>query len=414
MKRNISLILALLLVLPLSLAVLTACNEKQVPVYRGMEWGTGSGNTVSANYSNCVKVLSVNTDGARYGTYTGDYAGKDRTFDEENPYAEEVAGTRLRTALENRIRGGFGGILNGSTPGYVAPGNEPNVEDYFQVNYSFLNILIDNPDGYEIVSFSLNDEEYAGDAYEAGTSMERLIVKPKVIHTASGAVMLGISFKISNIKYRDGDELKDVIMGGNDTIGVSTEKLVATVTNMSLAGGTLSFDVNLSKPSGIKIVKGEMLAVLFDGERLVKTQEVYHGDTSVSFEDIRPNTLYQCAVGGYTYNSVGEAELQMLYTYAFYTDPVVLFDHVTVSENEISFDYLWSEGCEGEITLLEFYVDGEREYIYNGDTTTVDNLRAGTSYKLVAEYRIGDKAESESITLEFTTLAEEVLENLSL
>ena len=66
----------------------------------------------------------------------------------------------------------------------------------------------------------------------------------------------------------------------------------------------------------------------------------------------------------------------------------------------ISFDFFWSESySEKEITALILYKDGVWDSSLDVNATEISIL-AGTSYKLVAEYTIGDR--TESITLEFT------------
>ena len=256
MKRKISLALALTFVISLVLMVLTACGAKQVPIYRGMKWADSSGNSkMSVDHSTSyVEALNGNgedgDENAQYGSYKGDYVGKDTTLDDEKPFSEEDGyKNNLQGALENKFKGGngLGSSIGGGSLIYSP--TVPDVNDYFKVNYECLNIMIYNPDNFEIVSFTLNDEEYSSDMYENGSSMEKIFLKPKVNTSANGSITISISFVISNMKYRDGDELKDVIMEGNDTIDkdTSNQPLVATVSNMNMVGSTISFNVNLSK-----------------------------------------------------------------------------------------------------------------------------------------------------------------------
>ena len=387
-----------------STTMLSGCGEKQVPIYRGMGWGDSSiSNSIGMSYSvRKLPLLSngdANGNSIKYGCYSGDYAGKDVTIDAENPFSDKESDNRLLDLLKQKAGGIFGNI--GDNAIVIRP-SQPDFEDIFSPSSVFLNIFIYNPDNFEIVSFVLNGEQYTGEAFESTSSMEKIVVKPRVIQTASGGYVA--TFEISDIKYRDGDEIKDVIMGGSNTIGANGGDVpTATVSDMVLADGRLSFNVNLDKAS-TTIVKGEMFAVIFDGERLVASQDIFVGDNSVTFEGLSPNTVYQCAVGGYYYGKSSDAgQLQILYKYAFYTDPVVLFDTVTVEAESISFDYLWSEGQSAkQITAIRLYRDGICEAVLDASTTTITALLAGTSYSLVAEYVNGEN--TESISLEFTTL----------
>ena len=334
----------------ISATLLSGCGEKQVPIYRGMSWANPNvSSKIGAGYSpRRVRLLSgASDDTSKHGLYYGDYVGSDVTVDEDDPYND---GNSVLDAIDRKIRGIFGDDT------IVIKPDQPNFDDVVSYSDAFLNILIYNPDNFEIVSFTLNGEQYSGDMFEDGSNMENIVVKPKVTATASGGFFA--SFEISDIKYRDGDEIKDVIIGGSTTIGTGRGDVpTATVSNMSLADGTLSFDVNLNDSSST-IVKGEMLAVLYDGKSIVASQDVFVGDNSVTFEGLRPNTLYQCAVGGYYYNNSSEGgQLKLLYSHAFYTDPVVLLDNVSIAEEAISFDYLRCEGATAQITSLRLYRD---------------------------------------------------------
>lgn len=405
MKRKISLILVLVLLFTFMPLVFSGCGEKQVPIYLGMGMGNaGKGSTMDLGdtVSNVQLLSSTDTidAGGRYGYYDGDYAGKNITVDQEKPFTDKDG---YNNALEEALRRKASGILNNLGGNIYLPNPTPDPEDVFSVSEIPLNIFLYNPDNFEIVSFTLNGEEYSMDMFESGSSMEKIVIKPKVIKTASGGFLS--RFQIGNIKYRDGDEIKDVIMEGSSTLGVSEgvgDAPVATVSDMSLVGSTLSFDVNISR-STASVLKGEMLAVVYDGNRIVASCDLTVGDNSVTFDGLSPNTVYQCAVGGYYYPISDDIpQFDILYKHAFYTDPVVLFDNVTVGEESISFDYLWSESqTEEQIISLTIYKDGVCYDAPDVTATAITGLCSGTTYKLVAEYMNGEK--TESIYLEFTT-----------
>lgn len=71
----------------------------------------------------------------------------------------------------------------------------------------YISIHIDNPDSYEILSFTLNGKKYTGYMFEEGSDMETIILKYNVGNT-SGIV----SYTIDAIKYVDGTPLRTFLL----------------------------------------------------------------------------------------------------------------------------------------------------------------------------------------------------------
>lgn len=405
MKRKISLLLSLVLMLSVMLTVLTAltsCREKQAPVYRGMRFGNSGVSSLQSAQDSVGIAVPLNSTTC-YGEYSGDYVGGNPLIDDDAQLSQ------LKKALERRFLGiGSNGI-------YISP-EQPSIEDVFSFS-GRLYIDIDNPDNFEIVSFTLNGEECSSDMFEEGSSMQTIIVEPKFIATVTGFIGW---FEIGDIKYRDGDELKDVVIGGDTILGTGEKKWppVATVSDLNIANNTLSLNVNmnnspLTRPNEKEDLSATVLhkvggirVMLYDGKSVTVSKKLVSGDNAITLEGLTPNTFYQCAVSGYYSAESGEiAEAQILYRYTFYTDPVVLFDNVTIEKDSISFTYLWDDDHQTkEISSLTLYKDGEPVTDIDPAQTSVTNLISGTTYKLVAGYQVGDA--SYSIYLEFTTLAE--------
>jgi len=79
----------------------------------------------------------------------------------------------------------------------------------------YIHIHIDNPDGFEIVSFTLNGVKYSNYMFEPGSDLETLILKYNV-----GDVNGLQEYTIDAIKYIDGEDIKDVRMKGDKTVKV--------------------------------------------------------------------------------------------------------------------------------------------------------------------------------------------------
>ena len=89
----------------------------------------------------------------------------------------------------------------------------------------FITVHIDNPSGYEILSFTLNGVKYSSYMFEPGSDLENLILKVNV-GTETGVR----EFTIDQIKYVKGEKIRNVLMDGEDTVRVTVTpyKLVET------------------------------------------------------------------------------------------------------------------------------------------------------------------------------------------
>ena len=79
----------------------------------------------------------------------------------------------------------------------------------------FITVHIKNPDKFEILSFTLNGEKYSSYMFERGSDMETIIIKCNV-----GRKSGKHNYTIDAIKYVDKSAIKDVVIGGNQTINV--------------------------------------------------------------------------------------------------------------------------------------------------------------------------------------------------
>ena len=402
MKRKIFVALLLVCTMIYSLVAFTGCGnkgkgQKQVPVYQGMtitNYRTAKMGRVS---SSGIELLGYNNsnngdNGNHNGHYKGDHTDRNDTIDEENPYP----GNNKNENIEEEIKSSFNVIGSPDTIYYTEP--------YQDI---YINIHIDNPDSFEIMSFTLNGKKYSSYMFEEGSDMETIILKYNV-GDAAGI----IEYTIDAIKYVDGTEIKDVIIDGNKTVmaGIKTENQVAAnITNVNIGSNALAFNVNIKDNNAlIEFSNGALKAVLYDGFSIIAEKDLHVGDNTVSFDGLQTNTLYQYAVIGYYDNLSGNGfGMNVLYKDAFYTDSVVLFDDITVGQENISFSFLWHEDHQNKsISALKLYKGDIFVKSIDVAATSVSELFSNTTYKLVAEYLNGNN--TESIYLEFTTEAKAV------
>lgn len=159
----------------------------------------------------------------------------------------------------------------------------------------YITVHINNPDQYEILSFTLNGKTYSSYMFEEGSDMESLVLKVNVGNTT------GIKeYTIDAIKYVDGTEIKDVRMDGDRTIAIS-------IGDGSAPGATVQATVEyyrITLAVGIsdtgKLVEyygNNVFAALSDenGE-VVKLIRINGTEGSVTFDSLKQGTTYAYSI----------------------------------------------------------------------------------------------------------------------
>ena len=401
MKKKITVSILLAFVLSLSLATLAGCgggdgDGKQVPVYQGMSITSASAYSASAVLNGGAYLSNNGTadNDNHNGYYEGDHADRNDVIDKDNPYPDNDSNENI----EEEIKSSLDVVGSPDTIYYATPGED-----------IYINIHIDNPDSFEIMSFTLNGKKYSSYMFEEGSDMETIVLKYNV-GNAAGIV----EYTIDAIKYIDGTEIKDVIIDGNKTVmaGIKTQNQVAaSVSGVDIDTNALSFNVNIKDNNSlIAFSMGTLKAIIYDGFEIVAEKDLALGENSVSFDALKTNTLYQYAVVGYYDDLSGDGfKMNVLYKDAFYTDSVVLFDNITVEQENVSFSFLWHEDHVGKtISVLKLYQGDRLVETLSANATSVANLLSNNTYKLVAEYH--NENNTESIYIEFTTLAKQAPE----
>ncbi len=368
---------ALLLVLG-TVLLLVNLLSKQVPVYTGM---TVSNDAPTAKLSEgSFTVLELNAEGNNgnhYGHYKGDCAG-DQTVPDE-PFPDKP----LKDSLV---------VVGAAEERYYAKSGED----------IYITVHIDNPDSFEILSFTLNGEKYSSYMFEAGSDLENLILKVNVGET-EGVV----DYTIDAIKYVDGTEIKDVRMEGDKTVnvGVYTDKQPTAAISAVTAGfNSIGFTVSGTDEMGlIADSNGKVEAILYDGDTVIARKDVsLASGTAVTFDGLKPNTLYQYAIVA-TYDALdgkGFSEY-ILSEQAIYTEAPMLFDSVVLTTTSVSFDFLRHTNADGATIESIVLSDGTATQNLGVSATSKEGLLPNTAYTLTVTYRNGDR--TETITLEFTT-----------
>ena len=371
-------------------------ENKRVPVYQGMTI-TSSVKTATLgvlNGNNKDDFDYEKDNGNHNGHFKGDHTDGNDEIDQENPFPDNENDETIENEAKDSLE-------------VVGP-----VEDIYYATQNqdiYINIHINNPDDFEIMSFTLNGKKYSSYMFEEGSDMQTIVLKYNV-----GDSRGVVEYTIDAIKYIDGTDIKDVIIDGDKTVkaGIWVKNQVnAEISAVDVDTNALSFTVNLSdRDSLIFFSKGTAKAVIYDGDKLVASKDLVLGENNVVFEGLKTKTLYQYAVVAYydDFSGIGKA-LNTLYKDAFYTDAVVLFDNITLTQSSISYSFAWHEDHVGKsLTSLKLYKDDTLVKALDLNAIAVDNLLSNNIYKLVAEYE--NLGKTESIQLDFITATNAVPE----
>ena len=104
-----------------------------------------------------------------------------------------------------------------------------------------LHIYFENPDQYEILSFTINGKKYSSYMFKDGSTLEDILVE--ITHDKTKSVE---TFSIDQIKYVDGTEIKDVTVEGEKEIVIEFVKPASITTTIQLYMANRGFSTALS------------------------------------------------------------------------------------------------------------------------------------------------------------------------
>lgn len=378
-----------LLIIILSTLLFVACDkdgakEKQVPVYKGM--------TISRSFAKASAMSASDDNGNHYGHFKGDHNDRDDEVDQNKPFEDPNA-----PSIEDKANSTLD-VVGAAESIYYADKNQD----------IFITIKLSNPDSYEILSFTLNGKKYSNYMFENGSDMENLVLKVNV-----GDVGGIVEYTIDAIKYVDGTDIKDVRMDGDRTVkaGVrASDQTYVNVTNEQKSMTSISFDAQVvDLYSLIEKSGGYAKAVLYDGVNML-TKDIKVGEkTSVVFDNLAPNTVYQYGVVALYDNLSGNgAKLNTLYKKAVYTDTIVLFKDVQVGKESIEWGFVWNESfASKQMSAISLWQNGAKVQDVDVTAMRLDGLKSNNEYTLKATYK-NLQNQDETISIEFVTYAKAV------
>ncbi len=247
-------------------AVIMFGGRKQVPVYTGMT------------------VASIPSDTAEMPDYVSLTA--DTTVNGGIKFVYKPVNIDAENSLEMAIREKYG-VDKGVYDYYAKPGEE-----------ILITVHIDNPDNFEILSFTLNGEKYSSYMFEEGSDMEHIVLRTNVGNATSM-----ISYTIDAIKYVDGKDIKDVKMEGEQTVnvGIGTTRTPKGVVNIkSYSYTSIELNAEVEDVAGlIEKSGGSAYVIVYDRkEGIVADRKISVGEpqNGILIEGLAGNKEYKCAV----------------------------------------------------------------------------------------------------------------------
>ena len=390
-KQRIFSILAILTMAVILTCIFAACDKvgkKQVPVYKGM--------TISRSFARASAMTASDVENPdlqdEQGRVEGDYDNRDDDLDKNKPFEDPNA-----PSIENKANSTLD-VVGAAESIYYADKNQD----------IFITIRLSNPDSYEILSFTLNGKKYSNYMFEDGSDMENLVLKVNVGNVG------GIhDYTIDAIKYVDGTDIKDVRMDGDRTVkaGVrASDQTYVNVTNEQKTMTSISFDAQVvDSYSLIEKSGGYAKAVLYDGVNMTSKDITVGEKTSIVFDNLAPNTVYQYGVVALYDNLSGNgAKLNTLYKKAVYTDTIVLFKDVQVGKECIEWGFVWNESFDSkQMSAISLWQNGAKVQDIDTGATHLDGLKSNNEYTLKATYK-NLQNQDETIAIEFVTCAKAV------
>lgn len=254
----------------------------------------------------------------------------------------------------------------------------------------YITVHINNPDNFEIVSFTLNGKKYSSYMFEEGSDMENLVLECKEDEK------VGIQeYTIDAIKYIDGTAIKDVKMEGERTIkiGIYDEsiKVGATVSNETISYDEIRFDCEVADKIDLLELDEHcgVYARLYKGEQKIAEKALKKGSNgAVSFEGLAQETDYTYTV---------EAEYDALdgkkfTTYELYkkevkTNSILVLTEGAKAKESLNISLKWDKlAVNNSITSIELYQGETKIKDVPVDATVIDGLLTGNEYTVIVKY----------------------------
>lgn len=267
--------------------------------------------------------------------------------------------------------------------------NEKEIYYVPQGSEFYITVHLHNPDDFEIMSFTLNGKKYTSYMFEQGSDMENIVLKCQ-----AGQSTGMTEYTIDAIKYIDGTEIKDVIIGGDQTVLVyvyDQTHPTAVLNQSSIGYQEYKNMLTLSDPNGF--LNGRKITVkLFEGENLVSEQLLEAAKTlPIHLEELKDRTEYRMEISA-TYDPLdgGGEVTRLLASECFVTTSALTLSATASSPIEATYtlDLHVSEEDTVKYRIL-LYQGMEQIKEIDPSTQTISDLQSDCQYTLHVDYYVG-------------------------
>ena len=335
---------------------------KQVPIYTGMTVST------SAPVASASVDRTQNSLFAKIGNFFGI-----QTLDSSNnvPNLDGNSGNH-NGQIKHTDANGNVIEAEGATPIFYATAGQ----DFY------ITVHIDNPDRFEIMSFTLNGEKYSSYMFENGSDMENLILK---CNEGDSAGL--VEYTIDAIKYVDGTEIKDVEIGGNKTIkvGLYSEAIQpkTTVSGEKVSYDSISFKAKVTDDySMITRSEGTATAHLYLNDDIVASKDIaLTEDTSVVFDALEPSTEYWLVIVAKYDSFDGKGQFEyVIREKSFRTKTLFSVNISNISFHTADISYTINKDADVNLITAELFKGSEKVKDLSLEDQTITELLSDNEY----------------------------------
>lgn len=275
-------------------------------------------------------------------------------------------------------------------------------------------IKIDNPEFYEILSFTLNGVKYQSYEFEAGSNSSQIVVKYKA-RSESGVEEI----TIDAIKYVNGENIRNARFDGDKTIKIGvTYQYKPNVVDVNAMGNLTDYGITIEVKDDDNIINPDngIYLYLFTDGKLNRSDKLNIGRTYIPYSNLHLGTTYEyIVVAVYDLFDGKGKKANVLWRKEFTTDEGFEFENIDTSYDSVDFNLTRSLKFDGVITKIDLYrgeelVDTVTKPLATNDKYEFKNLYSNCEYKMIAsyEYKITENGEEVIITKEiehtFSTL----------
>lgn len=259
---------------------------------------------------------------------------------------------------------------------------------YAKKNETFeINVTIDNPKSFEILSFTLNGKLYQTFEFKPGSNSTQIIVDFKASDKSGIEVIT-----IDAIKYVDNTTIKNARFGAerNIKIGVLYEEL-PKISSISETIMTTSFGVSfvLSDINNLVNLDNGYMIYLYDGSKIINITKLTLGMNVIPYSNLQMGKTYEYAIVAVydPLDGMGK-RAEILHKNNITTQEGIKVQDVVAGYDSLTINYETVDTENADISSIALY-EGETliDSIDNleGDFT-FSNLKSNTEYQFKTTY----------------------------